>query len=199
MFSKKLTETVFAILLGFLLYKHVLHKESPIVTETTPSTEGAFVFEGEITKQSVDVLISKIRKDKIGTVIMSSPGGDMDEGLRLAQFVYENNIIVKVNSYCHSACTIAFFSSKNRQMGEDAIIGLHNITVTVSENSRDKRITLKEATDIANEAVVTSARVIAFYASVGIPAKDLSKIAMKQGDSILVYNYSDMKRLGFIK
>jgi hypothetical protein len=71
-------------------------------------------------------------KEKIVGFDLSSGGGIVEEGLRIADLARRNKLIVYVAGECNSVCAFVFFSAAKRYVGQQAKIGVHSIS-----NSRD--------------------------------------------------------------
>ncbi|MDJ1463717.1 hypothetical protein [Nitratireductor sp. GZWM139] len=63
----------------------------------------------------------------VSTVMLSSPGGDLREGLVLADLIDRLglNTIVMSGLHCESACAVAFMGGKERIAQKGAIVGVH--------------------------------------------------------------------------
>lgn len=61
----------------------------------------------------------------VSTVVLSSDGGWIREGVLLAEVVRSRGLNTYVEGYCASACTIAFLAGKERAAAPTARIGFH--------------------------------------------------------------------------
>ncbi len=62
---------------------------------------------------------------RVTTVLLESPGGWMREGERMAAVIKRYGLSTRVETECHSACTVAFLAGVDRTMGEEAVLGFH--------------------------------------------------------------------------
>ena len=58
-------------------------------------------------------------------VALQSPGGDLEEGYRVAEAIHAHHLATTVDSYCDSACTIAFVAGSERILEKNAHLGFH--------------------------------------------------------------------------
>ena len=71
-----------------------------------------------------------IRKHQIETVVLSSPGGEVSEGLQLSGIIDDREIstIVPNGANCASACSFMFFAGAHRIAMERGELGVHQFT-----------------------------------------------------------------------
>jgi hypothetical protein len=98
------------------------------------------------------------KKDAIIGLDLSSDGGDLDEGVQIANLSRQKKLRVYVAEECDSVCAFVFFSATKRYVAQDSRIGVHSIS-----NSRDiedlssKRLTHRFAMLLAQQGVPKSA------------------------------------------
>jgi hypothetical protein len=66
---------------------------------------------------------------KNGTIIgidLSSYGGDLEEGMRIANLTFQKRLIVYVTEECDSVCAFVFFAAAKRYVSPTAKIGVHS-------------------------------------------------------------------------
>lgn len=61
-------------------------------------------------------------------VELNSPGGDIEEGYRIARAIYTHRLSTRVDSLCASACTIAFAAGIERTLERSGHLGFHRCT-----------------------------------------------------------------------
>jgi hypothetical protein len=89
---------------------------------------------------------------------LSSDGGILEEGLRIAHLARRKKLIVYVGDECNSVCADIFFAASKRYFGADSKIGVHAVS-----NDRDiedvgsKLLTIKLARLWAEQGVPNSA------------------------------------------
>ncbi len=71
------------------------------------------------------------RNPGIRVVVLRSPGGDVDEGYRIANAVQSHHLSTAVSHECASACTNAFVAGRERILIPDTRLGFHACRPTV--------------------------------------------------------------------
>ena len=98
------------------------------------------------------------KKDAVIGLDMSSDGGDLEEGVQIANLARQKKLSVYVAEECDSVCAFVFFAAAKRYLAQDSRIGVHSVS-----NSRDiedlgsMRLTLKFARLLAKLGVPKSA------------------------------------------
>lgn len=61
------------------------------------------------------------------TLCLNSPGGDLNEGIKIANYVseYFTNTVIPSNARCESSCAVIFLASRNPLIDPAGTIGLH--------------------------------------------------------------------------
>lgn len=94
----------------------------------TEKTTGIIFYRGEISLTAFEVL-KKVyfqAKTPIHTIHIESLGGDGLAGILIGDFIKNQNLNVKVTSFCASSCANYIFTSgKQKQLGKDALIIFH--------------------------------------------------------------------------
>lgn len=156
-----------------------------------------------ITDDSYNYLQRLYKLKPFDTINVTSNGGDFDAGMKIAQMVYKKNIKVYVPQYCASACTFIFFGAKadHRDLAPKALLGLHNVSfgVTNSIDTSSVTVTVHDAIDFAQRAVVRSAMMISFYSANGIPGDVLLQVSQTYGTGIVNVQRGDLIRWGAIQ
>jgi hypothetical protein len=93
----------------------VLLDEGRVVSYTGGVNEGA--------SRALDQVIADA--PRVTTVLLESPGGWMREGERMAAVIRRYGLSTRVETECHSACTVAFLAGIDRTLGEGAVLGFH--------------------------------------------------------------------------
>lgn len=107
---------------------------------------------------------------KIDTVILESEGGLVFVGRALALTIAEHGYSTHVESYCHSACTVAFMAGHKRTIKADGKLGFHRYKL---ENNH-----LSPGVSVANELEVDRAR----FAKSGV-SKEFLDLLFETGHS----------------
>ena len=65
------------------------------------------------------------RNPSIRVIHLTSVGGFIDAGQRLATLIKERKLVTYVSAYCKSSCTFAFLAGRERWLGPDGTLGFH--------------------------------------------------------------------------
>lgn len=166
------------------------------------SDDDVLIYSGNISAGAVKRVKDLYKVHKFKILSITSNGGEYDSGMELAKFVYDKNLSVYVPQYCASACTFAFFgvSSKNRDIAPTALLGLHNISFSiVGADPGNIKVTVDEAMEFAQIAVVRSGTMLSLYAANGIPADVLYKVSKSYGSTVVNVQRGDLQRWGVIQ
>lgn len=160
-------------------------------------------FGAQISDDSYNYLLKMYERKPFSHINVTSNGGDYDAGMKIAHLVYTNNITVYVPKYCASACTFIFFGAKlnQRDIAPDALLGLHNVSfgVTNSIDTKEVVVSVHDAMDFAQQAVIRSAMMISFYSANGIPSDVLLKVSQTYGSGVVNVQRADLIRWGAIQ
>ena len=92
-------------------------------------TDGAFRLEGTIEPGDADRIIAQIEDmpDTPDSLILQSPGGSVDDALRLGRFLRERGIGTRMlaGEFCHSACPYVLAAGAERDIHREASVGVH--------------------------------------------------------------------------
>lgn len=111
------------------------HVQTAFGPSSTPETTIELMRDGKTVRLSGginDGAARQLRRSldaapSVTTVILNSPGGWMNEGERLAQLIKERRLNTYVETFCASACTIAFLAGRDRAADPKARIGFHAV------------------------------------------------------------------------
>jgi hypothetical protein len=98
------------------------------------------------------------KKDAVIGLDLSSDGGDLEEGVQIANLARQKKLSVYVAEECDSVCAYVFFAAAKRYLAENSRIGVHSIS-----NNRDiedlssMRLTLSFARLLAKQGVPKAA------------------------------------------
>lgn len=106
---------------------------------------GRLVAAGTIVPGTAEAFAAEIEKrgDYVRTVVLHSPGGSVQDALRMGRLIREKKFGTEVETagYCASSCPLVFAAGTERRAGEKAAIGVHQVfTVTeagISSGSGD--------------------------------------------------------------
>lgn len=159
------------------------------------------LFQSDINDVSVLKVILNYSKKPFKRLVLSSNGGEFEAGMKLAQFVMDKDINVYVPEYCSSACTFAFFAANNKDMSNTSYLALHNVSLMAVKGTikDDDVITVKDAIDLAQIAVINSGEMLSLYSQAGIPSDILFDISRSVGNNVVTLKKQDLLVLGILK
>lgn len=89
---------------------------------------GYIEYQGDITESKNNIAFSLLGNSgvKPSRLIISSPGGAVDFGMQLGEWVHKNKLDVEVGKYCMSSCAnYVFIAGKNKFLRKHSFIGWH--------------------------------------------------------------------------
>src|SRR3954452_4379166 len=98
---------------------------TPVKAVTITPTVGGIKLSGEIVKGDAGRLAKAITGDKV--VVLNSPGGLVEESLRMTALIRQSGAVTLVKEMGASACFNLFLGGVGRVATADAMIGVHNI------------------------------------------------------------------------
>jgi len=97
--------------------------------DTKVSISGSkIIYEGYLNERANEEIfqIHSKNKSSIKSIQISSRGGDVNLGMDLGEFIFDNNLDVHVQKYCLSSCAnYVFTSGKLKILGKNSVIGFH--------------------------------------------------------------------------
>ncbi len=97
----------------------------------TPARDNSRIHvEGDFRIGISDELAGMLEKmPSVGAIVLTSNGGRVTEGRRLAQLFKKSNLDTYVYGECKSACTTAFIGGRKRVLGPRAKLGFHQFSL----------------------------------------------------------------------
>ena len=127
------------------------------------------------------------KKGPIIGLDLSSDGGDLEEGMQIANLTRQKGLSVFVAGGCNSVCAFVFFAAAKRYLAQNSKIGVHSISNYRSiEDLSSMRLTLKVARlsvkmgtpiSVIGKLVITSPAKISY-----LDANDLSALDISEGN-----------------
>jgi hypothetical protein len=127
---------------------------------------------------------------KRGAIIgldLSSDGGDLEEGMQIANLTRQKKLSVYVPEECNSVCAFVFFAAAKRYLAQNSKIGVHSVSnYRAIEDLSSMRLTLKVArisarlgtpVSVIGKLVTTSPAKISY-----LDANDLSALDISEGN-----------------
>jgi hypothetical protein len=133
------------------------------------------------------------RGDYVKTVVLNSPGGSVDDALAMGRLIREKKFATEVEAgrYCASSCPLVFAGGIERNAGEKAAIGVHQVvTVTNAPNLR--------ARDEVAIAQNVSARVQRYLGDMGVNLQVWVHAMETPHDQLFVFKPDELKSLNLV-
>lgn len=112
---------------------------------------------------------------------LSSDGGVLEEGLRIAHLARRKKLIVYVTDECNSVCADIFFAASKRYFGADSKIGVHSVSNDRDiEDAGSKLLTIKLAR---------------IWAEQGVPSSAIGKMVTTRPEMITYLDQADLSAL----
>lgn len=142
---------------------------SPATFDVVPAQGKALHFVGKIDSGATAALREALA-DNPGTrtLILSSPGGNLVEGMGMAQLVRTHRLDTHIETLCASACTFPFLTGAQRSLAPGALFGMHQSSV---KNAFSLAPTNPEETRFVHDMMRR------FYLNAGVPA-DITERAL---------------------
>ncbi|AGC34777.1 hypothetical protein [Escherichia coli] len=175
--------------------------ESKNVIKYNPETRNVY-FISDITDGSLKRMIELYDKEHYDTITITSPGGDFDAGIRMANFVRDNGINLIVSRYCNSACTVVFFSvsPEKRYMTNRSVLGLHNISIKSNVTDGDNSfVSVRQLSTFTEEMATKVGFLFSLYAANGIPPEVLFRVSRSRGEDVVILTKPELVFYGSVK
>ena len=153
----------------------------------------AFRLEGAIAPGDAERIAARIadKGDAVTELILQSPGGSVDDALRLGRLLRDRSIATRVLSgeFCYSACPYLLAGGVTRRIADDASIGVH-------QHAFGKN-TLLPAFLAVEDIQRGQAEVMAYLHAVGINPLVMRHALATPADEIYVLLPEELERYGF--
>jgi hypothetical protein len=137
---------------------------------------------GDIKEGDFSQLKSHFRgKEAIIGFDLSSEGGDLEEGLRIADFTRRKKLTVYVVGECDSACADVFLAAAKRYFEAESKIGVHAVS-----NYRDIE-------DVGSKLMTI--KLARLWAGRGIPSSAIGKMVTTRPEAITYLDEADLSGL----
>lgn len=106
----------------------IISLSSTVVAEVMINSYGNIEYSGSITEAKNDVAFALYDNAPIKPkrLVISSPGGAVDYGIQLGEWVLQNQLDVEVGDYCMSSCAnYVFLAGNEKILGKHSFIGFH--------------------------------------------------------------------------
>ena len=120
-------------------------------------------------------------KEAIVGFDLSSEGGILEEGLRIANFTRRKKLVIYVTGECNSVCADIFFAGAKRYLGAESKVGVHSVSNDRDiEDTGSKLLTIKLAR---------------LWAEQGIPNSAIGKMVTTRPETITYLDRADLSAL----
>jgi ATP-dependent protease ClpP protease subunit len=133
---------VVILLLSFMFQGYAM--SGPPVSGKFDSSNYCYLVE-QVNKETVDAVLECLNANKSSKLFLDSPGGLVHEGVRIIEFVKDNNTAVLCKR-CYSMAAIIFLNAKNKEIFEDSQVMMHYIWTIICGGVR-----IKDLRDLADK------------------------------------------------
>ena len=159
---------------------------APAMMATRPNFPVAFV-NGRIDDAVAERLSSLLaRSPHVRTVLIESPGGNLLQAYKAAEFLEQRGIEVQVWGKCASACSMLWAAVTKRSLAEGARIGLH-ASAALEEPPLLLRGAVRRYSERRKSEVLHRA---------GFPAETISRALATPHESVLWFTPQELRALG---
>jgi hypothetical protein len=178
------------IWVSFLLAISISAGDAASLTSSGAGGKTVFVLSGEITPGDTDRLLAEVKtamndRRVITGVRLSSPGGDVGEGFKLARVVRDARIatIVPDGAMCASACFIVFAAGSEKFAGYASRVGVHGAASDRSQHETDQSLA----------ATIIMARVVK---EMGVPPGIIGQMVVTPPNQMVWLSPDDLRSMG---
>jgi hypothetical protein len=102
--------------------------------EMNPSAETATIvldgrtvrYAGRITDENIEHFLDVVNGKKVSMLVIASSGGDINAGMTMGEWVYDNHVDVVVERMCMSSCAnYVFTAARHKTINVNAIVAWH--------------------------------------------------------------------------
>lgn len=138
---KKLLWILCALSVGFNHPAFGKTKDKPSTDEAIISLNGTQVtYMGKIKDKDVEHLMGIVKGKKVTTLVISSGGGEINEGMKIGEWVFDNKIDVVVERMCMSSCANYIFTAGNHKtIRPNSIVAWHG-NISNNANVYDEEV-----------------------------------------------------------
>jgi hypothetical protein len=99
----------------------------PSAEEATIVLEGTTVaYAGKITDRNIERFMDTVKGKKVSTLVISSSGGEINEGMEMGEWVFDNHVDVVVERMCMSSCAnYVFTAGRQKTIRANSIVAWH--------------------------------------------------------------------------
>jgi hypothetical protein len=101
--------------------------------------DGRLIANGTIRPGTAKVFAAEIEKrgGYVKSVVLHSPGGSVSDAIEMGRLIRQKQFATEVESgrYCASSCPLVFAGGVERSAGENAAIGVHQVTASAASDT----------------------------------------------------------------
>lgn len=129
--------------------------ENPSAEEPTITIEDTTVtYVGSISEKNIELFLETVRGKNLTTLVITSGGGEINAGMKMGLWVFDNHIDVVVEKMCMSSCAnYVFTAGRHKTINPGAIVAWHGSVLQESILSEeDIRVSVIQAFDKLSES-----------------------------------------------
>jgi hypothetical protein len=113
------------------------------------------VYVGILNDQNIERFLEIVRDKEVLRLIISSGGGEINAGMRLGDWVFDNNVDIVIERICASSCAnYVFTAGRRKTLNEGAIVAWHgNILQKTGFSNEELRETVTQTFETLSEDV----------------------------------------------
>lgn len=122
------------------------------------------IYSGSISREQNQAFFARINGRDIGRLIITSGGGEVEAGIELGRWVFQNKLTVIVSGYCFSSCANYVFTAGSKKIIQPGSLvawhgNYHHLLATglwrdeVSSRMKSANENLKTATEMLSQQV----------------------------------------------
>lgn len=149
-----------------------------------PDKTAVVIVEGEFSLGDETEFVRQVLSMRDGIVVFSSPGGNLRAGLEIGKAIRLKNLAtyVPADTFCASACALAWLGGTQRFMSKTAKIGFH--------------AAYNDASGFARESGMANAIVGAYLNSLGLPDQAIAYMTIAAPNSMAWLTPQDATDMG---
>jgi hypothetical protein len=100
---------------------------NPSAEEATIVFEGTTVtYSGKITDKNIERFLDTVNGKKVSVLIIASSGGEVNAGMIMGEWVFDNHVDIVVERMCMSSCAnYVFTAGRHKTINENSIVAWH--------------------------------------------------------------------------
>lgn len=102
-------------------------ENNPRAGEAAIKVEGTTVsYVGQISESNVERFLRAVDGKKVSVLIIASSGGEVNAGMKMGEWVFDNHVDIVVDRMCMSSCAnYVFTAGRSKTINKNAIVAWH--------------------------------------------------------------------------